>query len=83
MKYLYLDKIIIYFFIGLIRRCRGVRVRINVSGMIFEIFEFIFLCFLDFLLGFFKKCEKYYDLKNREFFFDRNCVVFDFIFYFY
>lgn len=50
----------------------GVRVKINVSGMIFEIFELMFLCFLDLLLGLLMKCEKYYDLKKREFFFDRN-----------
>lgn len=61
----------------------GVRVKINVSGMIFEILELILLCFFNLFLGFFKKCEKYYDLKKREFFFDRNCVVFDVILYFY
>lgn len=83
MKYLCLDKIFVYFFFGGLMKRGGVRVKINVSGMIFEIFELMFLCFLDLLLGLLMKCEKYYDLKKREFFFDRNWVVFDVILYFY
>lgn len=82
-KYLHPDKITIYPLIGSTRRRRGVRVRINVSGMIFETLESTLSRFPDSLLGSPKKREKYYDSKNREFFFDRNRVAFDSILYFY
>lgn len=81
-KYLSPEKITVYPLLGSTKG-RGVRVRINVSGMIFETLESTLSRFPDSLLGSPKKREKYYDSKNKEFFFDRNRVAFDSILYFY
>lgn len=82
-KYLRPDKISVYPLFGRSTKRRGVRVKINVSGMIFETLESTLSRFPDSLLGSPKKREKYYDSKKREFFFDRNRVAFDAILYFY
>ena len=82
-KYLRPDKISVYPLFGRSSKRRGVRVKINVSGMMFETLESTLSRFPDSLLGSPKKREKYYDSKKREFFFDRNRVAFDAILYFY
>ena len=82
-KYLRPDKISVYPLFGRSTKGRGVRVKINVSGMIYETLESTLSRFPDSLLGSPKKREKYYDSKKREFFFDRNRVAFDSILYFY
>ncbi|XP_027046312.1 potassium voltage-gated channel subfamily A member 2-like isoform X2 [Pocillopora verrucosa] len=82
-KYLRPDKISVYPLFGGSTKRGGVRVKINVSGMIFETLESTLSRFPDSLLGSPMKREKYYDSKKREFFFDRNRVAFDAILYFY
>ena len=82
-KYLRPDKISVYPLLGRSTKRGGVRVKINVSGMIFETLESTLSRFPNSLLGSPKKREKYYDSKKREFFFDRNRVAFDAILYFY
>ena len=82
-KYLTPDKITLY---PLFRRSvkrGGVRVKINVSGMIFETLDSTLSRFPDSLLGNAEKRQKYYDSKKKEFFFDRNRLAFDAILYFY
>jgi len=82
-KYLRPDKISLHPLFGRSTKRRGIRVKINVSGMIFETLESTLSRFPNSLLGSPKKREKYYDSKKREFFFDRNRVAFDAILYFY
>ena len=61
----------------------GIRVRINVSGMIFETLEGTLSRFPSTLLGDPQKRRKHFDSKKREYFFDRNRFAFDAILYYY
>lgn len=63
------------------KSCR--RVKINVSGQIFETFESTLARFPETLLGCPEKRIKYYDEYNREYFFNRNRNAFDAILFFY
>lgn len=59
------------------------RVRINISGMVFETFESTLARFPDTLLGCPDKRRKYYDTRYEEYFFNRNRNAFDAILFFY
>lgn len=59
------------------------RVRINISGMIFETFESTLARFPNTLLGCPDKRRKYYDTRHEEYFFNRNRNAFDAILFFY
>ncbi|XP_031550118.1 potassium voltage-gated channel subfamily A member 6-like [Actinia tenebrosa] len=59
------------------------RVKINISGMIFETFESTLARFPDTLLGCPDKRRKYYDTQHEEYFFNRNRNAFDAILFFY
>lgn len=82
-KFLRPEKISVYPLLGRSAKRRRERVKINVSGMIYETLESTLSRFPDSLLGSPKKREKYFDSKKREFFFDRNRIAFDAILYFY
>lgn len=59
------------------------RVKINISGQIFETFESTLARFPETLLGCPDKREKYYDAYKNEYFFNRNRHAFDAILFFY
>ncbi|KAK2573422.1 Potassium voltage-gated channel subfamily A member 1 [Acropora cervicornis] len=59
------------------------RVRINVSGTMFETLEETLSRFPDTLLGCPNKRLKYFDKKHDEYFFNRNRLAFDAILFFY
>lgn len=59
------------------------RVKINVSGQVFETFESTLDRFPDTLLGSPDKRRKYYDEFHNEYFFNRNRNAFDAILFFY
>lgn len=59
------------------------RVKINVSGQIFETYESTLARFPETLLGCPDKRQKYYDAYNEEYFFNRNRHAFDAILFFY
>ncbi|EDO41569.1 predicted protein, partial [Nematostella vectensis] len=59
------------------------RVKINVSGMVYETLESTLDRFPTSLLGCREKRSVYFDSMKKEYFFDRNRVAFDSILYFY
>lgn len=59
------------------------RVRINVSGTMFETLEETLSRFPDTLLGCPKKRVQYFDAKQDEYFFNRNRLAFDAILFYY
>ncbi|XP_028402221.1 potassium voltage-gated channel protein Shaker-like [Dendronephthya gigantea] len=59
------------------------RVRLNVSGMIFETFESTFDRFPETLLGSYEKRTKYYDPIRDEYYFARDKNTFDAILFYY
>ena len=60
-----------------------VRVKINVSGMLYETLESTLARFPNTLLGSLQKRMQYFDMNKKEYFFDRNRVAFDAILYYY
>lgn len=56
---------------------------LNVGGKCFEIYEEMFVRFFDILFGFKSWRFKFYNSRWQEYFFDRYCLVFDVIFYYY
>ena len=60
-----------------------IRVKINVSGMLFETLESTLARYPDTLLGSLQKRMNYFDMNKKEYFFDRNRVAFDAILYYY
>lgn len=60
-----------------------IRVKINVSGMLYETLESTLARFPNTLLGSMQKRMQYFDTNKKEYFFDRNRVAFDAILYYY
>jgi len=69
--------------ISLQRKPFNERVRINVSGTLFETLEATLSRFPDTLLGCPTKRVKYFDEKHNEYFFNRNRLAFDAILFYY
>ncbi len=59
------------------------RLRFNISGKIFEIYENKLFEYPQSLLGNVEKRKKYYDSIRNEYFFDRNSEAFEGILFFY
>lgn len=61
----------------------GIRIRINVRGLIFETYEQTLAQYPETLLGSPSKRVEYYNPLSKEYFFDRDKSVFDSILFFY
>lgn len=61
----------------------GIRIRINVRGMIFETYEQTLAQYPQTLLGSPDKRVEYYNSLSKEYYFDRDKTVFDSILFFY